>query len=254
MKKSLLAALLALGFAGTAIAAPYYLRSDVDMPWGVATNEAAMNSVFGAGNWVDGRYETVNAATLFTAANSFIFMEGGDSSADALEAFLAANSSAVSSWVNAGGRLFVNAAPNMGDGMSFGFGVSLSYPDFNGADIAVAVDPLHPIFSGVATAYTGTSFSHAIVSGAGLSSLIDNGAGNSVLSEMLIGNGIGLFGGMTTDNFHSPQTDAHQLRINILSYAANTPLNNVPEPASATLLGLGMMGLAALRRRKQAAH
>lgn len=254
MKKSLLAALLALGFAGTASAAPYYLRSDIGAPWSQATNEAAMDTVFGAGSWVDGRYETVNTATLFTAANNFIFMEGGDSNADALEAFLGANSSAVSSWVNAGGRLFVNAAPNTGDGMSFGFGVSLKYQDFNGSEVAVAVNPLHPIFNGVATAYTGNSFSHASVSGAGLTSLIDNGAGNSVLSEMLIGNGLGLFGGMTTDNFHSPQPDAHQLRINILSYAANTPLGNVPEPASATLLGLGMVGLAAFRRRKQAAH
>ncbi len=252
MKKALLATLLAVGFAGAANAAPFYLRSTTGAPWGVSTNEAAMTSVFGAGNWVDARYETVNTVTLFSAANSFIFMEGGDSNANELESFLSANAPAISNWVDAGGRLFVNAAPNEGDGMSFGFGVTLSYPDFSGS--ATAVDPLHPIFNGITASYTGTWFSHASVSGAGLTSLIADENGDSVLSEMLIGDGIGLFGGMTTDNFHSPQPDAHQLLINIIAYAANTPLNAVPEPGTMTLLGLGMMGMAALRRRKQAVN
>ena len=40
-----------------------YLRSVVGRPWSVTTNEAAMDQVFGAGNWLDLRYETVNAGT-----------------------------------------------------------------------------------------------------------------------------------------------------------------------------------------------
>ena len=65
-----------------------YLRSSAGQPWGVATNEAAMNTAFGTGNWQDLRYETTTAASLFSTTNRFIFMEGGDFTANEMEAFL----------------------------------------------------------------------------------------------------------------------------------------------------------------------
>jgi hypothetical protein len=253
MRKSTLilgALVLSLVASAASWATPAYMRSTVAAPWGQSTNEAAMNDVFGAGNWSDLRYETVNTAALFSASTSFIFMEGGDNNANELEAFLGANSAAISSWVNGGGRLFLNAAPNEGNGMDYGFGVSLNYPNF--VNNVVAADAGHPIFNGpfgpVATSYTGTSFSHATVSGAGLNPLlVDAVDGDFILAEMLVGNGLALFGGMTTTNFHSPNLEAGNLRRNIIAYAANTALNAVPEPATLALFGIAALG--AFRRR-----
>ena len=60
---------------------------------------------------------------------SFIFMEGSDQGAQSLENVLTAHLTEIEDWVSAGGVLFLNAAPNVGDGMSFGFGVTLLYSD-----------------------------------------------------------------------------------------------------------------------------
>ena len=59
--------------AGIAGATPVYLRSIVGQPLGQNTNETAMDAVFGGGGWTYGRYETINAATLF-ATPDFIFI------------------------------------------------------------------------------------------------------------------------------------------------------------------------------------
>ena len=76
-----------------------YLRSNTAAPWGQSTNEAAMNGVFGIGNWQDLRFETANPATLFTTSTTFIFMEGSDNNALELKTFLTANQTAIENWV-----------------------------------------------------------------------------------------------------------------------------------------------------------
>lgn len=204
----------------------YYMLSNTTggEPWFTTTNTTAMNTVF-ADAWDYAYYETADPASIFSAATSFVFMEGSDSHANELETFLNTNMAAIEAWVAAGGRLFLNAAPNEGDGMSFGFGgVNCTYAYYT--NTATAVDATHPIFNGpytpVVTTYTGSSFGHAIITGGDAVGIIDDAfaPGNYTCSELPYGAGLVVFGGMTTNNFHSPLTEAANLRANILSYAS----------------------------------
>ncbi len=201
-----------------------YMRSSVSAPWGQNTNENSMDTVFGVGLWSDLRYETVSPALLFVPAVRFIYMEGGDSNAIALQTFLSANSAAISTWVNSGGRLFLNAAPNQGGSITTPFaGTTINYPDFS-SDPTFAFNPLHPVFVGptpVVTSYTGSAFAHATVTNPGGTPIIVSGGGSLIhLSERAVGAGRLLIGGLTTDNFHYPQPDAHSLCTNIITYIA----------------------------------
>lgn len=203
----------------------YYINSNVFgyEPWGSSTNIDAMNTVFGAGGWTQDYFETCDPVSVFSASTCFVFLEGGDFMADELESFFSAQHSLIQSWVAGGGKLLMNSAPNEGDGMNYGFGgVILSY--WGGSDNVTAALPLHAIFNGpflpVGTTWTGTSFSHASVSGGGVTNLIvDTFTPTTVaLAEKAWGAGTVLFGGMTTNNFHSPTLEAANLRANILAY------------------------------------
>ena len=206
-----------------------YLRSTSGLPWGRSDNEGILTMVFGT-NWQDFRYETVNTGGLFSADNKFIFMEGSDSSALEMGVFLTNNLPAISNWVNAGGSLFLNAAPNQGTNIYFGFGVTLTYSDFT--DTGVAVNPAHAIFNGpylpVGTSFSGNHFGHATASGAGLIGLLTNSAnGHLVLAEQNYGSGHLLVGGMTLPSWHSPQPQATNLLANILAYGASVVPTNL---------------------------
>jgi plastocyanin len=224
---------------------PAYLRSALGQPWGSPANENAMDRVFGVGQWRDLRFETVDVPALL-AQSSLLFMDGSDMGAQNLEIFLTTHLPGIEGWVRDGGVLFLNAAPNVGDGMNFGFGVNLRYSDETisaRADVAS-----HAIFQGpflpVGTTWTGSGFGHATVSGTNLTPLIVNTThGRFVLGERRFGNGWVLFGGMTTDNHHSPQPEAQNLRANILAYAndqinasTNLPPEILRQPASQAVL------------------
>jgi VCBS repeat-containing protein len=200
---------------------PVYIRSTVGQPWDSTSNEAIMDSVFGAGYWEDLRYEEVDPASLFSGYNNLIFMEGSDDNADELEAFLSANQALLEEWVGYGGCLLLNSAPNEGDGMSFGFdGVELIYP--GDTLTATAVNTDHPIFTGPFTptgeVLTGTSYAHAGVLGGGVTDVLTGNSGYIPLAEKDWGDGHAAFGGMTTTNFHHPQPEATNLRANLLYY------------------------------------
>ena len=202
-----------------------YLRG-ASAPWEVDTNERAMDRVFGAGQWSDLRLADGAGPFAVGTGNDygFLFVEGGDSTATEFSAFLAAHGTAIATWVNAGGSLILNAAPNVGGSFSMGFGVTLNYPDPAGA--VIGADSGHPVFNGpygaTGTAFTGGSFSHATVAGGSLMPIILRSPENDiVLGEQVAGNGHVLFGGMTPDFFHQPQPNAANLTANILAYAAS---------------------------------
>lgn len=274
--KSILFGLCVLVFSVLAQAQTAAYIRGASKPWGGSTNESAMDAAFGAGNWSDLTMAGGVAPFLPAAGYKFIFLEGGDGTAIELNDYLTANRTQIEAFVTAGGRLLLNSAPNEGGNITYGFGgVVLTYDsnesDANASSSVVAANNLHPIFAGpatpVSTSYTGNSFGHAIV-GAGVVPLIigapgDQVEGKTVLGEKKFGAGCVLLGGMTTDNFHDPQPDGHNLRINILSYVSNqstvcgVPVvaTSVPVPLGGPWIHLLMsaaftgMGFAGMRRR-----
>ncbi len=210
-----------------------YIGSNGGNPWGSTSNQTAMNTVFGGGGWVQQYYETLNPATTFSATNCFIFMEGGDFTTTAMQNFLTANIATIQNWVSIGGRLIINAAPNVGGNVNYGFGgVTLNYNggttlEWNGN--ASAGQAGHPIFNGpnmpCGTAFTGNYFAHAWISGGGTTALIEDAPGPS-LTEKVWGAGRVLFGGMTTSNWHLPAPNSDNLIANIVKYQQSciTPL------------------------------
>ncbi|MBI5383646.1 MAG: hypothetical protein HZA90_03065 [Verrucomicrobia bacterium] len=200
-----------------------YLSSRAGEPWHSSANLNAMNRVFG-GNWEHEYFETANPARIFSSVYQFIFMDGSDSAANDLENFRSTNSSAIHAWVSAGGCLLLNAAPNEGNGLYLGFSVNLAYPAWCAS--AHAAWTAHPIFAGpfapASATWTGNSFAHGAVSGGGVTPLLTNDTdGTIVLGERTYGSGFVVCGGLTTDNFHSPQPQGSNLTANIIAWAAD---------------------------------
>ncbi|MBS1587263.1 MAG: T9SS type A sorting domain-containing protein [Bacteroidetes bacterium] len=211
-------------------AAAYYV---VDSnPWGFTYNNSNMDAVFGSGNWTQGNSSTP-AATIFAPGVNFVFLEAGDGNST-MATFISNNITTIENWVAAGGRLFMNAAPNYGGNQSWGFGgTTLNYPSFAGT-VTTSV-PSHQIFTGpatpTATTMSGNSYAHAYISGTGLTSLLYDVAfapdANPVLCYKTWGSGIVFFGGITQPWFHSPQAEAINVWQNILFYVNNYPLQGI---------------------------
>ena len=246
---------LAVGILAGALpaaAAEFVYMTGVTDPWGntgAGSNDQAMDTAFGPGNWTK-----FNGFVLGAIAGDtrFLFLDGGDSSANALNAFIAANPAALETYVSAGGAIFINAAPNEGGSFSMGFGVTLTYPSSGGdGNAAATAEGLATgLFDGIASVYTGDSFAHAFVSGAGLIAGMVNGNGDTVFGGMDFGSGFAAFGGMTNPQFHDPDPDADILRARMLGAIADQfETVAIPEPFSLAMLGIGLLGFAALRRR-----
>lgn len=208
---------------GTAEADVAYVRSELGgPPWGTTDNEQAMDLVFGDGAWQDLRFETVDPALLFSPTYTFLYLEGSDAGAIDLQAFLSANQGLIESWVVDGGRLFLNAAPNEGVDMPWGFtGVTLVYTA--PLDPAMPFDDGHPIWNGpflpINTVVSGGGYAHAYVTGGGLTPLIIDGNGNAPLTELpSYGEGRVIFGGLTNSSFWVQASDGLNLRANVIWY------------------------------------
>jgi len=212
----------------------YYFRASFNEPWccGWApypdANPNGFNAVFGAGGWNLVYYETAVAASIFDANTCYVYMEGGDGHAWEMESFLTTNMTLIQNWVNSGGSLFLNAAPNEDNGMSWGFGgVWLYYPYWWSWNVVAATGMTsHPIFLGpftpVTTSYSGSYFTHAYATGGGVTNIINDISyvNYPALTYKTWGAGTVFFGGMTTASWHSPVTEAANLRCNMHSYLA----------------------------------
>jgi hypothetical protein len=206
-----------------------YVTSNVGFTWwrSDGINESLMDSVFGNGNWDRFYFETVDAGALLSSNYDFIYMDGGNEMADEMETFVDANISAMETWVANGGNLFLNSAPNEGDGMDWGFwGVKLQYNSGPYSLTVEATDPLHPIFTGpftpvIAGPYNGNEYALAIIpEELNVNVLMHNIADTTmhVLSSIEWGTGKVFFGGMTPTNWHLTMPEALNLKANMLHY------------------------------------
>ena len=206
-----------------------YVTDQNGEPWGSPSCVNALNTVFGNGGYTTQYYQNANINTIFSNANCFVYVEGGQNNDTPMNNFVSANQATIQTWVTNGGHLFLNSAGWNSD-INCGFGgviitLNPAYNYASGPGNVIAGQGGHPIFNNVTypsnTAWTGNYFSHDIITGPSGTSLITcpNAQGNQVgLTELVIGCGKVFFGGMTSTSFHSPQPDADNLRQAILAY------------------------------------
>jgi len=188
-------------------------------PWGTSNQAAAMNTVFGNDMWAAGN--GVLTADVFRDAG-FVYIDGGDGQTQWFESFVSNNRDAMEGFVDNGGSLFINAARWDGTpGFDLGFGVKLNEGySYTGS----AIDASHPIFdASTGTSWTGNYFSHDYLTwsdSVDVVPLISGSAGEPVLAELHYGDGLVLFGGITSPYFHYPSAEAQSLLVNIIGYTA----------------------------------
>jgi uncharacterized protein (TIGR03382 family) len=246
MKQTNLIVLVPLCLAGTALAtvSPYaYITGEAGNPWGLSDPEDGMARCFG--EFDQYAFENVNPATLFSDQRRFVYLEGGDHESDAMETFLGANSGLINDWVTSGGRLLINAAPNVGDGMNVGFGVYLACQELSLT--STAADPGHPVYNGpfspVGTEIGGNYFSMAYIVGGGMSPITINSWGSAVVAEKDVGQGHIVVGGISLPYWFFQQPDGYNYYDNIIDYSAS-----VPAPGVGAVMVLGLAGIGRRRR------
>ena len=196
------------------------------------TNETTMNTVFGAGNWQMGYFETLDVAQVFGPNTCTIFIDGSFLDVDPMKDFLDQHGEAVERWVASGGRLFLNSSPesqdftghvrmDLGfDGVSLAQGYSVSYAQPYG---------LHPIHMGshqpIGSEWTAFYYANGVIHGPGLTKVnVDNNDAHfggpevdlPTLAEKSWGMGIVLFGTIGPSQLFSAA--AMNDRANILEY------------------------------------
>jgi hypothetical protein len=240
---TLTALAVATGGGGVTPGDKYYITDQV--PWGQPDNVNHMNAIFGAGNWIQANFSTP-AATVYVPGTQFVYIDGSDGNGTACTNYINANIAVIEAWVNAGGRLFLNAAPNNGGIQTWGFGgTTLNYQNLipnaiNAVPGTVVTNLAHPINLGPylpvdpSGFYTGNYYAHADVVNGGTTVMHDpSNPAIAVCAEKVWGTGLVFFGGMTTTFYHNnvgPLVNQHAVNIrrNIIFYVAGSPLPAPP--------------------------
>lgn len=224
-----------------------------------AVDEALAGDTYTATN-----FNSASASNIFSSANCFVVLEGSDLGFTEFSDFITANKTLMQNWVNNGGVLFMNAAPNNTvTDLNVGFGgIKIVVNNFSPV---VTGNATHPVFTDFAQPtdinMTGNHYGHSIVCPAGMTitSIITDGT-SDILIETGYGDGLVMVGGMTTPNFHGPQPEAQNARQNMYSHGKEEACSRIDvSPPIPTMSQWGLMifglltmnlGLVFLRRKE----
>jgi hypothetical protein len=263
---------LSLTFTSTATTAAIAFMTGTQNPWGLDASdagsvEAPMVTIYGSGGYT--RYQGFTTSA-FTQDTTFIYLDGSERAGQELINFLGANPTLISNYINAGGRLYINAALTLQPNAVLPIGLGLSLVPGASLTGDILGDPLSLQLAqgGAGTNWTGQSgedFSTHVVSGMpvlGTFSPVYGTVGPNFLWTYSLTSGGYLFvGAQTAPAFHSAGGIA--LRTNELCLANGGPpsvcgdiLPPVPEPATWAMLiiGFGAIGGALRHRRRQVLH
>jgi hypothetical protein len=216
-----------------------------EAPWGSDTDTSIMDNVFGPGNYTFvNSYASANPSSIFNATNSFVWLEGGDGTETDWGNYVNTNEPQILSWVGNGGALLIMSAGWYGSTVNFGPGGLISVANYSACGTLTAAGAT--ALPGTATSQCGNDLGHDLVTGTGLTDFMD-GASGSLLSGTKYGAGYIMFSGLTDVEFHD---NGPSLLNDVVAYTAGQA-NTTPEPASVALIGLGLVGLAMVRRRKR---
>jgi hypothetical protein len=231
-------------FGGSAQASNVLVQ---DLSTGFQDQSTNMTNVFGAGNFTDQAYVGLNAATLFSGANQFIMLEGGNLSTSELQTLISANSSLISTWVANGGHLLIQSATNQGISVSgVGPGVLQAPPPFSPSGTLTAAGVSSFTFEPTPTAQTGSFLAHDTITGVGLTDFMDGSGGGSIIAGTTFGSGYIMYSGLTTSEFHS---SGNSLTDDVIAFTAFEA--SVPEPSTWAMMILGFAGIGFMAYRRK---